>query len=352
MLLSAFVVALALQTPAPTKAPAKEPAAKGADDKSEEGGEERWVADFDEAATVAKKEHKDLLVDFTGSDWCIWCKRLHEEVFAFDSFLDAAEQDFVLVALDFPNSAEAKAKVPHPERNAELAKKYAIGGYPTVLLMTPDGDVFAKTGYEPGGPEKYVENVKKISASGKKLLPVVADLEKKYQAAGDADKPKLLASAIKMLEDAGEDSPFGARLATIVRTALKADPDDKKGMKSNAVAALLKSGTADEETITAARTLDAKNAKGLLEYVVAADVRKIQKKEEIAPYLDQVDALIGMGPFKNPKLGKSILANAAFMSKQHLNDLPRAKGYAKKLQALGIDDDANLKKLVGEIGVD
>ena len=28
-----------------------------------------WIEDFDEAAALAKKEGKDLLVDFTGSDW-------------------------------------------------------------------------------------------------------------------------------------------------------------------------------------------------------------------------------------------------------------------------------------------
>jgi hypothetical protein len=30
---------------------------------------EGWIEDFDEAAALAKKEGKDLLVDFTGSDW-------------------------------------------------------------------------------------------------------------------------------------------------------------------------------------------------------------------------------------------------------------------------------------------
>src|SRR6185295_16165266 len=142
----------------PAAKPAAEPAAKPAAEpakpaapKAESGEEERFIADFDKAAALAKKEHKDLLVDFTGSDWCGWCIKLHKEVFDFDSFLDGAEESFVLVALDYPNGDEAKAKVPNPARNDELRKKYAIAGYPTVLLMTPDGEVFAKTGYAPGG---------------------------------------------------------------------------------------------------------------------------------------------------------------------------------------------------------
>ena len=28
-----------------------------------------WYADFDQAAIVAKEQGKDLLIDFTGSDW-------------------------------------------------------------------------------------------------------------------------------------------------------------------------------------------------------------------------------------------------------------------------------------------
>ena len=43
-----------------------------------------WIADYDEAVKIAKAEGKDLLVDFTGSDWCGWCIKLHDEVFSFE----------------------------------------------------------------------------------------------------------------------------------------------------------------------------------------------------------------------------------------------------------------------------
>src|SRR5262245_30386000 len=146
MHLSTIVVALALQAPAPKPpakpAPAPAPAPAAPESKKDAAHEaDPWIADFDKAAELAKKEGKDLFVDFTGSDWCIWCQRLHEEVFKFDSFLDAEEKEYVLVSLDFPNSDEAKKRVPNPARNAELAQKYRIGGYPTILLMTSSGDV-------------------------------------------------------------------------------------------------------------------------------------------------------------------------------------------------------------------
>ena len=61
---------------------------------------EGWIADFDEAVKLAKAEKKDLFVDFTGSDWCGWCKKLDAEVFSKEEFLTAAKKSFVLVALD------------------------------------------------------------------------------------------------------------------------------------------------------------------------------------------------------------------------------------------------------------
>ena len=62
-----------------------------------------WQTDFKAAQAKAKQEKKYLLVDFTGSDWCTWCIRLHNEVFDKDAFKTAAPKQFVLVELDFPH---------------------------------------------------------------------------------------------------------------------------------------------------------------------------------------------------------------------------------------------------------
>ena len=64
---------------------------------------EGWTDDFDAAKAQAKSEGKLLLVDFSGSDWCGWCKKLDEEVFAKPEFLEGAKKDFVLVMVDSPS---------------------------------------------------------------------------------------------------------------------------------------------------------------------------------------------------------------------------------------------------------
>jgi thioredoxin-related protein len=130
-----------------------------------------WLTDLDEGIKVAKTEKKAILVDFTGSDWCGWCIRLKKEVFDQKEFA-AATKDFVLVELDYPQKkkqpAEEKAK------NKALAEKFAIEGFPTIMLLDSNGEPFAQTGYEAGGPVKYLahlaELLKKNTAEGRKLF--------------------------------------------------------------------------------------------------------------------------------------------------------------------------------------
>ena len=56
-----------------------------------------WMTDFEAAKEKAKKEGKDLLIDFTGSDWCGWCIKLSKEVFEQEAFKKEAPQSFILV---------------------------------------------------------------------------------------------------------------------------------------------------------------------------------------------------------------------------------------------------------------
>ena len=120
------------------------------------------MTDFEAAQVKAKAENKPMLLDFTGSDWCGWCIKLDKEVFGEAAFKDYAAAELVLVELDFPRgkgqSAELKAQ------NEALAKQYGVRGFPTILVLSPDGELIEKTGYQRGGPEAYVEHIKGILA--------------------------------------------------------------------------------------------------------------------------------------------------------------------------------------------
>ena len=117
-----------------------------------------WENNLEQAIAQAKKENKAVLVNFTGSDWCIWCKRLSSEVFQQKEFKEYADKNLVLVMLDFPRDKQQTPETQNYNRN--LAQKYGIQGFPTILIFDSQGKMVAQTGYQPGGPEKYVQHIK------------------------------------------------------------------------------------------------------------------------------------------------------------------------------------------------
>ncbi|MSP15172.1 MAG: thioredoxin family protein [Myxococcales bacterium] len=312
-------------------------------------GESAWNADWDVAAKAAKEAGKDLLVDFTGSDWCGWCIKLHEEVFAHDEFLKAANEQYVLCALDFPHAEEIVAKVPNMARNQELQAKYAIRGFPTILLMTADGDVFGRTGYAAGGPDAYVKHLGELRATGKAALAEVVELEKAVLAAEGAAKDALLDGAIVRLETLPEDSPFGLKLAAIVRLALAADPENKAGRKLKAVNALLKAGQLDDATTAAARALDPTNEHGLLERVVLAEMSSIDGPDKIPPFTKKIDELDAFGPLKDMSVAFQLYMNGAFFNHRFLKNPEAAKKYAGKVKETGQEIPPQAQQLLDTI---
>lgn len=299
--------------------------------------EGNWVEDFDEAAAIAKEQGKDLFVDFTGSDWCIWCIRLHDEVFVHDEFLSYIEEDYVLVKLDFPRDPEIP--VPNPERNRELANLYDISGYPTVLLMTADGDVFGQTGYQQGGPEPYVEHLKELRAEGREALSeVVAFLEKFDAAEGDA-KLELLDSAIGRLEALGDNPALARKLNAPVKWALEADADNERGLKLRAVKALVSAGQMDDDVLAAANELDPDNAEGLKERVVEAQFMSVMNDEDAKAACDSLAGLLEDG-VHDQDVGFQLCFTAArwCSSPNLLDDAERAATFAKAALEFGSDD--------------
>ena len=119
-----------------------------------------WRTDFNNAASAAKVSGKYILLDFSGSDWCGWCKRLEKEVFSQDAFKEFAEENLVCVLIDFPSAKKQPKEL--KQQNKDLARKYDIKGYPTIIILSPDGKLVGKSGYLQGGPWEYARHLKKI----------------------------------------------------------------------------------------------------------------------------------------------------------------------------------------------
>jgi protein disulfide-isomerase len=128
-----------------------------------------WETDFVQASTNAKNSGLYMLVDFTGSDWCGWCIKLDEEVFSKKEFKEYAKENLVCVTVDFPRRKKQDEKL--KQRNAELAEKYEVRGFPSIIILSPEGDLVNRTGYRDGGAAKYVDSLKEMIAKYEKENP-------------------------------------------------------------------------------------------------------------------------------------------------------------------------------------
>jgi thioredoxin-related protein len=185
-------------------------------------GGEGWTSDFAAAKKEAAESKKDLLVDFTGSDWCGWCIKLNEEVFSHDPFKEGVKDKFVLVELDYPRN-KSILKEETIKQNEELGKKYAVKGYPTILLCDAEGRPFAATGYQKGGPEAYVKSLDELRARKTARDESFAAASK----ASGVDKAKALVAALAAM--ALDDEMVQNFYSDVVNQIKEADPQDETG---------------------------------------------------------------------------------------------------------------------------
>lgn len=183
-------------------------------------GGEGWVTDFEAAKKTATEGKKDLLIDFTGSDWCGWCIKLNKEVFDHEPFKAGTKDKFVLVELDFPNKKQLEPAL--KEQNQALQKQYQVRGFPTIIMADATGKPYAKTGYKAGGPEAYVTHLDELRAIREKRDAAFAKAE---AAKSDKEKAAFLVEGLKALSDDLVDSSYSDVLDQIS----KLDPEDATG---------------------------------------------------------------------------------------------------------------------------
>ncbi|MEY3583428.1 MAG: hypothetical protein RJA48_511 [Verrucomicrobiota bacterium] len=201
----------------------------------------KWYTDLDEAKAVAAKENKPLLVDFTGSDWCGYCIKLHAEVFDKPEFAEFAK-GYVLVELDFPNKKpqppEEKAK------NKATQAKFGVSGFPTVLLLdAKTGEAYGRqSGYGPGsGPKAYIEKLSAFKNTAEGRLALGAEAKKAAEASAKraaqgikvraAMEAKDFDAICKLLDEDFADAQGSRKAVASINKALmsqRIDPTNKE----------------------------------------------------------------------------------------------------------------------------
>lgn len=247
-------------------------------------GGDGWSADYSAAKKQATEANKDLLIDFTGSDWCSWCIKLNDEVFKLEPFKAGVKDRFVLVEVDFPKD-KAKQSEETQKQNAELGKKFAIQGYPTILLCDAEGLPYATTGYQPGGAEKYVAHLNDLRGHKGKRDEAFAAAAK---SAGVAKAKALIAALDAMGLDPELVANFYGGIAAQITAA---DPKDETGFARKAA--------------TKQKLLDFQDA-----------LQALGAKQDMAAALALVDKTLKEGGFDKEQTLQIMMTRAVILAQQ------------------------------------
>lgn len=120
----------------------------------------KWFDDYSKALAEAKHSNKPILLFFTGSDWCGWCKKMDKEIFQTQEFISEAGNVFVFVDVDFPMNKKLPDNL--ASQNAALKKKFGITGFPTLVILDAKEGFIAETGYRNEGGRAYARYLKEL----------------------------------------------------------------------------------------------------------------------------------------------------------------------------------------------
>ena len=126
-----------------------------------------WETNFEKAKATATKEHKYILLNFSGSDWCGPCIRMHKEIFDNDAFQQFATQKLVMMNADFPRQKKNQLSKDLKKQNDQLADKYnSKGSFPMTALLDANGNVLRSwEGLPKESPDEFLNELKDLTQS-------------------------------------------------------------------------------------------------------------------------------------------------------------------------------------------
>jgi thioredoxin-related protein len=121
------------------------------------GFSQNWKTNFEDAKVQAATENKNIVLVFSGSDWCGPCIKLDKNIWQSDAFKKESAKKWVLVRADFPKKKANQLSDELTTSNKNLAEKYnKEGNFPLVVVVDSNGKVIGKTGYANVEPEDYI----------------------------------------------------------------------------------------------------------------------------------------------------------------------------------------------------
>ncbi len=118
---------------------------------------QQWETDLETAKKKAADENRNILLVFSGSDWCAPCMKLEKNIWESKDFIEDANQHFVLLRADFPKRKSNALSKEQQEKNDRLAETYNKQGlFPLVEVLDKEGKIIGTTGYKDIPPKEYV----------------------------------------------------------------------------------------------------------------------------------------------------------------------------------------------------
>ena len=121
---------------------------------------EGWLTNFEQAMAQSKKTGKPIMANFTGSDWCGWCKKLDKSVFHQPGFKEWADKNVVLLELDFPKRFRVPQEI--AAQNNNLRQAFKVTGYPTIWVFDADEGPDGKPSLKGLGKTGYTKTLKEF----------------------------------------------------------------------------------------------------------------------------------------------------------------------------------------------
>lgn len=128
-----------------------------------------WKTDINEAKAEALKTNKNILLNFSGSDWCSPCIQFKTKIFDSEIFTLFATANLVLVNADFPRKKKNKLSAQQKKMNEALAERYnPEGKFPYTVLLTANGKIIRQwDGLPDLSPAAFTEQIK-VAVNAKK----------------------------------------------------------------------------------------------------------------------------------------------------------------------------------------
>ncbi|MEM0542361.1 thioredoxin family protein [Flavobacterium sp. j3] len=122
-----------------------------------------WQTNYEEVKKQANEQNKNILLVFSGSDWCGPCIKLDKNVWQSEAFKNYSENKLVLLRADFPKKKANTLPEAIKKGNLVLADSYNKEGFfPLVVVLDKNGKVLAKKGYENQTADKYIAELQAI----------------------------------------------------------------------------------------------------------------------------------------------------------------------------------------------